>query len=520
MGAHRFRVLLFHVVAALLAMGLALATGAPSHAVTPPTFVGTATITGHIYLPDGVTPYTGGGSLSVYHFYNGSWQDIGGYTTNAPGDDGSFAITGVGLLSSPEDLRIGLGPTGGYDAQYYHGSFTLDGATSVPVTKNQVASGIDFTLARNPSYGTISGTVTDTSGNPVSVPVKIYPDDTSVTPMVVISDAATGAWSERVPGGATYTVSFSENLSDGWATRWYLDTDAVSATHVPVPAGGAATGIDAHLVADANAATIGGTLTGPGGAPASGVDVRITDVTHGDESFGTTSQPDGTWTATVQGGDTYRLTFSESKDDLFVAQEWNGGQTFTPAAGSTTLTYDARLAPVPVVDVTRPQISGLPFTGHTLTATAGTWSPADATAHYQWLADGRPIARATTSRLKLGRAEVGHRVSVRVTATKTGYASASATSARTRIVKAVPHISIGFGHASRGRTLLRVAVRAIVPVTGQVQVQAGHRLLGTGRLVDGRHDFVVRLARGARVKVRYFGSRTVAAATATRRFAG
>jgi hypothetical protein len=56
------------------------------------------------------------------------------------------------------------------------------------------------------------------------------------------------------------------------------------------------------------------------------------------------------------------------------------------------------------------------------------------TVRYQWLANGAAIKRATRSAFKLGNAQRGKRISVKVTATASGYTSASLTSAKTKRV--------------------------------------------------------------------------------------
>jgi hypothetical protein len=95
-----------------------------------------------------------------------------------------------------------------------------------------------------------------------------------------------------------------------------------------------------------------------------------------------------------------------------------------------------------------PSILGTPVEGNTLTATNGTWSDSPTTFKYEWLrcpSDGGAangsncavISSATKSTYKLGTADVGLRIRVRVTASnKDG--SASAVSNATSIVTVVP----------------------------------------------------------------------------------
>lgn len=92
------------------------------------------------------------------------------------------------------------------------------------------------------------------------------------------------------------------------------------------------------------------------------------------------------------------------------------------------------VAPGTLSATTAPTISGTPRVDSTLTATKGTWSPTGATYLYRWRLDGTPVPGATGSTFTPGPADVGRRVSVTVTASKTGYASVSSTSAPTAVV--------------------------------------------------------------------------------------
>lgn len=87
-----------------------------------------------------------------------------------------------------------------------------------------------------------------------------------------------------------------------------------------------------------------------------------------------------------------------------------------------------------LTNLTRPTLSGAAQVGATLTATAGTWTPA-ADVSYQWRAAGADIPGATSPTFSVGADQVGQRVRVRVTATKPGYSTAVASSPRSsRIV--------------------------------------------------------------------------------------
>lgn len=80
-----------------------------------------------------------------------------------------------------------------------------------------------------------------------------------------------------------------------------------------------------------------------------------------------------------------------------------------------------------------PRISGSAVVGSRLTAGAGTWTTGT-TLRYQWYMNGRAITRATGSTLVVTAAMAKARITVSVTGTKSGYVSASRSSAKTAIV--------------------------------------------------------------------------------------
>ena len=77
-----------------------------------------------------------------------------------------------------------------------------------------------------------------------------------------------------------------------------------------------------------------------------------------------------------------------------------------------------------------PTISGTPQVDQVLTADPGTWTPAGRI-HLQWMADGKPIEGATGTTYKVTPADLRTVVTLRVTATQTGYDDAVASSAPT-----------------------------------------------------------------------------------------
>ena len=98
--------------------------------------------------------------------------------------------------------------------------------------------------------------------------------------------------------------------------------------------------------------------------------------------------------------------------------------------GSATSESTALVAPDPttVSNRTAPKVSGTPRVGETLSSTEGTWTNEPTSFSYQWLAGGVAIAGATRPTYELERSTAGKVVTVRVTASKAGLTSGTATS--------------------------------------------------------------------------------------------
>jgi surface antigen len=81
-----------------------------------------------------------------------------------------------------------------------------------------------------------------------------------------------------------------------------------------------------------------------------------------------------------------------------------------------------------------PSITGVAKVGAMLTASRGSWNPADSTLAYQWKADGVAIAGATQATMKVTLGQVGKRITVQVTAAHPGYTGVAAVSSATSAV--------------------------------------------------------------------------------------
>ncbi|MEO9322933.1 family 78 glycoside hydrolase catalytic domain [Nocardioides sp. C4-1] len=190
------------------------------------------------------------------------------------------------------------------------------------------------------------------------------------------------------------------------------------------------------------------------------------------------------------------------------------------AVRSTTVT----LSDVDVVTaLLAPQVTGAARVGSRLTSTTGTWNTGGLRFTRQWLRNGSPIARATGASYVLTGADVGRRVSVRVTASKPGLAPGVAVSTATApVAKAASRTAsrLNRTQVKAGRTVkvTAVVVAAGVVVTGRVQVRVDGKVVRTLTLKNGRASTRVKVRRGQhRVVVRYLGSTTAAPSVAPAR---
>jgi hypothetical protein len=84
-----------------------------------------------------------------------------------------------------------------------------------------------------------------------------------------------------------------------------------------------------------------------------------------------------------------------------------------------------------------PTVSGSLMVGGTLNASVGGWSPVPSVSGWEWLRDGVVVSGEAGSSYVLTAADVGSRMSVRFSGSRTGYAAASRTSVATSDVIAV-----------------------------------------------------------------------------------
>lgn len=133
--------------------------------------------------------------------------------------------------------------------------------------------------------------------------------------------------------------------------------------------------------------------------------------------------------------------------------------------GSFTVT------PAPLENTAAPAITGTAQVGAKLTAKPGTWTPTPDSYAYQWKADGQAISGATASTYQVPASLRGKKLTVAVTARKSGWQSTTAESAA-RVITAAPR-----DHAGAGATPDGVGDLLTLNSSGSLTIQHGS---GTG----------------------------------------
>jgi hypothetical protein len=145
---------------------------------------------------------------------------------------------------------------------------------------------------------------------------------------------------------------------------------------------------------------------------------------------------------------TYRVGLFGGVNGEYAFEYWNEKGRIENAdnvvvTASTPLTgINATLVPgehdgdYVVQNTALPTISGAPVVGQTLTASTGSWSPTAGEFYYDWLRDGQFIAGAFGSTYVPTAEDVGHKISVLVSAGAEGYDFGNAESAQTAPVSA------------------------------------------------------------------------------------
>ena len=173
------------------------------------------------------------------------------------------------------------------------------------------------------------------------------------------------------------------------------------------------------------------------------------------------------------------------------------------------------------VNITAPSVTGDPDVGRVLTANAGEWTSSNTAFRYQWLRDGKPIAKATGSTYTVRFADQGRALSVSVTA-RAGGSEATAVSAPVTVRRAAVALVTTSPAIAKTTRPVTVVVRILasgvaatgVAATGTVSVKVAGQTF-TGTVENGRASVPVgTLPKGVhRITASYSGDPAVSPTT-------
>ena len=346
---------------------------------------------------------TDGSGVALAGICANAWSSLGMFDGSSPTtSDGTYTINGLASGS----YTVGFSSctnSSNYVTEYYDGSST--GTTSYGSAKSVDVSAGGTTVgginAEMTTGGSIAGTITDSSGNPVA----------GICAMAIAGSYGTGSAPSAADGtyrlnglaSGTYTVEFFDCASTGYAAEYYSggsggSSSMSNAALVPVTAGQTTSSINAVL---AVGGSISGTVIDANGALVSGVCV---DAFEPNGSFGSsaTTAADGTYTITGLGAGSYDVQFTtcyNASSLNYVSQYYDGtpsgttsymnASTVPVTPGQTTLAINATMVlggsiSGTVIDSSSQGIAGIcvdafttttgEFAGFAMTAADGTYT--------------------------------------------------------------------------------------------------------------------------------------------------
>ncbi|MCK2024540.1 hypothetical protein KZC52_16545 [Microbacterium sp. kSW2-24] len=380
----------------------------------------TGVVAGTVTFPAAVA--LASGSTYVVAYSPGS--DVASPLAAAPvGDTGSYSLqvpVGEVLLAVVSRGRA-VFDRWGVD------STTPDGAATVVVD----SAGLAYDVALTAS-ALVSGSVTVPAGVDLRgrrIAVAVYPGSgtgTVATSADYVSDTGTFAVG-GLPAG-DYRVAFVSAVT-GASSEWWNDAPGIAqAERIVLGAATVRTGITAKLESLRLMEAATPTITG---SPTVGQKL---------------SASTGSWTSGA--ALTYQwlangVAISKATAATFVVPASLVGKKISVQVVGrkatylvTTRTSVATSAVVQPMTAPVPKVSGSAIVGQTLTAAAGTWT-AGAKLTYQWYVSGVAVPKATTTAFKIPATAAGKTITVVVTGTKAGFATAAKRSVPTSAVLAV-----------------------------------------------------------------------------------
>ena len=283
-----------------------------------------------------------------------------------------------------------------------------------------------------------SGVVTDQYGRPIEgATVTLLRSDDAGGPFTVVPDGSDimSTDNRTNPDLTDGTGFFRWDVTEGW---YRVQVDATGCNpfttgvmQVPPPA------IDLIIKLTCSAGpptatptiggtpTVGQTLTTNPGAWDDLFEVDLQWLRGGDPIEGAT-------------GNSYELTAADvgepisvrhvAQRPIYIQEEGRGTPVSFQSVTETSAATTAVAPGAAPVATTAPAVTGTPKVGQTLTATAPVWDTGGVTESRQWLREGVAIEGATGATYVVQPADVGQKIRVRYTATKTGYSDGTSSS--------------------------------------------------------------------------------------------
>lgn len=475
----RMRRFLVLVLAAILGCAAAVSTSSTAQAASGYTVTGV--ITG-LDLAGSVVPVSGA-TVQVLNANLGTGSYFG-----QTGADGRFTVD----VTQPATYKVSAAcyfPARchllGHADQFFERANSFEDAKPV-VVSTTTPVGVNIHL---PRWASFKGKVTDGAGVPIpGIEVTGHPSGGGVVRSTT-TDASGAYVLPEIPPGRVYVSTGGAAGGRAWTTEYWTGTSAGSSPTRPSPppsvagdtnTGPAGPGTVANFVL-AEVTGFTGQAVDSAGAPIAGVGWTVYTL---DASTGqweapwpgvrkTDTKGQFFWPTAV--GGKYKLCFDDNlygpdapaRTNRFGSRCWDNAAdsaTATILTQPTTPLVRTLRVVLPVAGKTLtgsvPQVTGTWRVGHTVTATPGAWSPAGVQFAYQWGWSGftgawTPIAGATGTALTLTPDLRAETVSVRMTATLTGYAPATIFSTRKPVeagVLTAPTPTIT-GTARQGQTL-------------------------------------------------------------------
>ncbi|MFF8817137.1 hypothetical protein ACF07D_03950 [Leucobacter sp. NPDC015123] len=157
----------------------------------------------------------------------------------------------------------------------------------------------------------------------------------------------------------------------------------------------------------------------------------------------------------------------------------------------------------------KPTISGTAAVGYTLTGAPGAWGPKPVKLQYQWLRNGAAIPKATGATYKLAAADIGKRITFRVTGTLGGYGTVSQTSGASAAV--LRSLATAPAPAVSGTVKVGQTLSAKPGAWKPAPVSLSYQWLRNGSAIKGATKSTYKLTSadgGAKISVRVTGKKS------------